>query len=542
MKRPCTRCRNTGKRCVFFEVPRDLTVQRLEILELQVQRLAEQVDEMQNPVRSSPLASMSSAAPPQQDSEQPLARESYDGSSLMGIAQCMNDATRSDLISSDDQQSPLSSTQDKIATQSSVPGRTGHISSSKRKQCVFEAVSAFQVFFQGCDRFIPIFDPRFDTFDSVRARSSILLNAICTVGCRIENQSGFQISDLLDAELKKWINVVIQNPKMNRLESIQAMLVVACYSAERSLILSFATRMAVDQELPAAYEQLTGRLALSDMDDRSRLPEDIEEVELLLMRKARTWFGLLVLEHIFHLDAGKPAGIRFTGDTRRCRVLLNHSFSTTLDLRLLSQVELNLLRAKINDSLALRYIGVENVAAMSTVEHDILLMAKRSAKKHLKLIITDPDLYLSRLKYAMDFVWAKCTFCFLFLLKLSRILPESAEENMQLLEDGNCLLQQMSKGGGVSSNNHSNGEIYLQIIRLGIEKFERALRENVSETDGGLADSGASEPFWKSFDAQTDLQSFVPKQFVLEWDFPGLNLFYFPTSWQSFFGDFAVAV
>lgn len=179
---------------------------------------------------------------------------------------------------------------------------------------------------------------------------------------------------------------------------------------------------------------------------------------------------------------------------------------------------------------------------MSTVERDILLMAKHGAKKHLKLIITDPDFYLSRLKYAMDFVWAKCTFCFLFLLKLSRILPETTEENMQLLEDGNCLLHQMSKAGGTTSNNHSNGEIYLQILRLGIEKFEQVLRENASETDGGSADLVASEPFWKSFNAQTDLQSFVPKQFVLEWDFPGLNLFYFPTSWQDFFGDFAVAV
>lgn len=92
---------------------------------------------------------------------------------------------------------------------------------------------------------------------------------------------------------------MIQNPKMKGLESIQAMLVVACYSAERSLILSFATGMAVDQELPEAYEELTGRLALRDMHDPSQHPKDIEEGELILMRKARTWFGLLILEHMF---------------------------------------------------------------------------------------------------------------------------------------------------------------------------------------------------------------------------------------------------
>lgn len=36
------------------------------------------------------------------------------------------------------------------------------------------------------DRYIPIFDPEYDTFDSVRSRSSILLNAICTIGCMVE--------------------------------------------------------------------------------------------------------------------------------------------------------------------------------------------------------------------------------------------------------------------------------------------------------------------------------------------------------------------
>lgn len=36
---------------------------------------------------------------------------------------------------------------------------------------------------------MPIFDPQYDTFDSVRSRSSILLNAICTIGCMVENSN-----------------------------------------------------------------------------------------------------------------------------------------------------------------------------------------------------------------------------------------------------------------------------------------------------------------------------------------------------------------
>lgn len=40
------------------------------------------------------------------------------------------------------------------------------------------------------DRYAPIFDPEYDTFASVRSRSSILFNAICTIGCRVETGKG----------------------------------------------------------------------------------------------------------------------------------------------------------------------------------------------------------------------------------------------------------------------------------------------------------------------------------------------------------------
>lgn len=36
------------------------------------------------------------------------------------------------------------------------------------------------------DRYIPVFDPEYDTFVSVRSRSMILFNAICTIGYRVK--------------------------------------------------------------------------------------------------------------------------------------------------------------------------------------------------------------------------------------------------------------------------------------------------------------------------------------------------------------------
>lgn len=176
---------------------------------------------------------------------------------------------------------------------------------------------------------------------------------------------------------------------------------------------------------------------------------------------------------------------------------------------------------------------------MSPAEREILLTAKSSARRHLRLIMAEPDFYLAKLKYAMDFVWAKCAFSFLLLLKLSRLLPERDEEHHELLEHGNRLIAELSRAGS-STNKSGAGNIYLQILRVSIEKFGRTLHESQQPSTGG--GSTATSPFWELFDAQADLQWFVPEQFVSEWDFPGLNLFYFPTAWQDFFGDFSLAM
>ncbi|KAL5334129.1 hypothetical protein BJX70DRAFT_402912 [Aspergillus crustosus] len=615
-KRPCTRCEKLKKQCIFFEIPKDPATERLESVESEVRRLQEQLEDMKQMLRLN--ANSQTQGQPLLSQPQPVPGQR--GSlPLPSPPQVLADATGFLPPGS-----VFSGTQGEIPLQARVHASQGDIyRPAKRRRSGFEvreepisdfitkgfitveyAIECFTTFFQGCDRYIPVFDPKFDTFDSVRYRSSILLNAICTIGSRVESQSGSQLSDLLQAELKKWINVVIQNETLNCLESVQALLVIACYSAERSLILSFATRMALDLGLDEAFEELTHQLTMKDVEGTPDVPGWVGE-ENVLMRKSRTWFGLLVLEHIFSLDGGKPPGIRMTGNARRCRKLLHQPSSTVLDLRLFSQVELNVIRVHINETLgskvplaradiaafvqeakldldlwfddwqriienalapndeerppllaalrvqkcwsemmlhckALRSLGVENVAAMSPVERKILLMAKASARKHLSLITIEPDSYLSKLKYAMDFVWAKCAFCFLLLLKLSRLLPEGKEEHEELLNHGNRLLEDLTKSVS-TSNAASNGNVYLQILRLSIEKYGRTLHES------GLGAAGEGEvedpaPFWELFDAQTELTSFVPEQFVSEWDFPGLNLFYFPTTWQDFFADFSLAV
>ncbi|KAL4928064.1 putative C6 transcription factor [Aspergillus undulatus] len=566
-KRPCTRCEKLKKQCVFFEIPKDPATERLQNVESEVRRLQDQIEDMRQMLRLQSQPSQALSVETLSQAQLPVSgqRDSLPTTSPPQI----DPGNAAFLAQNEIPVQPRNRVQEVYRPakrrRSGFEVREEPISDfiGKGFITVEYAVDCFATFFQGCDRYIPVFDPKYDTFDSVRYRSSILLNAICTIGSRVESRSGSQLSDLLQTELKKWINVVIQNEALNCLESVQALLVIACYSAERSLMLSFATRMALDLGLDEAFEELTHRLTMKDVDGVPGIVGLIEE-ENALMRKSRTWFGLLVLEHIFSLDGGKPPGIRMTGNARRCRKLLHQPSSTILDLRLFSQVELNVIRVHINETLggkvplaradittavqeakldldlwfddwqriienalvpddeerapllaalrvqkcwselmlhckALRSLGVENVAAMSPVERKILSMAKTSARKHLSLITIEPDSYLAKLK----------------------------------------LLDDLTKSTS-DSNAASNGNAYLQILRLSIEKYGRTLQESGLGAQGDNVEDTA--PFWELFDAQTELTSFVPEQFVSEWDFPGLNLFYFPTTWQDFFADFSLAV
>ncbi|KAK9627558.1 hypothetical protein V6Z94_002244 [Aspergillus fumigatus] len=581
------RCNKLKKRCVFFHIPKDPATERLENVEAEVRHLREQVDALRDLLQSCSDSDARGLVTERQAPHRAILPSGGQGpdchmspaSQMILGPTVVPQLPEGSCVDAPAGDQPgvhgLAASPGEVSTHSrmqTVITEAGSV--TKRKRSGFEirdepvadfiskglmtpdhAISCFNTFFQGCDRYIPIFDPEYDTFDSVRSRSSILLNAICTIGSRIEPRFGPQISDILHAELKKWINVIIQNKRLNCLESVQALLVVACYSAERSLILSFATRMALDLGLDEAFEELTQRMSMEEVDELHGASGPPEE-ECSLMRKSRTWFGLLVLEHIFRVDGGKPPGIRLLGNShiagfvQEVKVELDLWFDDWLriiedSIPAEAEKPFLLLALRVQKCWAemmlyckaLRSMGVENVAAMSPSERNILVMAKASARKHLVLISSEPDFYLAKLKYAMDFVWAKCAFCFLLLLKLSRLLPERKEEHQELLEHGNRLLSELTKSADSHGNTNGSSKIYLQILKLSIEKYGRAVQES-----GMDVDQAAMVPFWELFDAQADLQSFVPEQFVTEWDFPGLNLFYFPTAWQDFFGDFSLAI
>ncbi|OAL19638.1 hypothetical protein AYO20_11613 [Fonsecaea nubica] len=478
----------------------------------------------------------------------------------------------------------------------------------------------FNAFFQGCDRYVPIFDALHDTFESISSRSALLFNAIITIGCGVLSDADSQICHLLNFHLKKMLNLVIVNPEHASLETIQALLVTACYTSERSLLLAFATRMALDLGLPDAYEDLTRKIVSRSPLSKGPGSQKYDEADAVLMRRARAWFQLMVLEQILRVDAGNLRSFHLRGDPRRCRILLDKPFTSVLDLRLLSQVELNSLRGRTHDSMAgtevldedavmdilrdvqvdidvwyndwknimqgspsaetpvlllnlevqkywsqtvalcraLRALGSENIAAMTMTQRDILHMAKDALKGHLRIILDQPQHYLSKFCYATDFVWAKCAFCFLLLLKLTRLLPEEDDSSKrQLLDDGYMLLNELNKaGGGWTSGGRSNtSRMYLQVLQQSIQKYGRALQNdgtapppppggqsNLEEVNIPPDPRSPLNFFWTTGGTATanEIETFVPEQFVFEWDFPGLTLFSSPAMGDSFFDEFLI--
>ena len=587
---PCARCKGLGKACSYQDRPKEPTEDRLERLEQEIPMLKEQISVLQNREVSSNyvsergnghgLTSIVAVPPPPTHRLFPSTHTSPTAASTAAIT------------------SPLSSTSEqhqRKRKRSHLQVRKDPVPDFVSKGLIAEDIarSCFDTFFQGCDRFVPIFDPAYDTFESIRARSVILFNAIINVGCSIRGNAEPQLPHVLNFELKKLLNLVVLGHESQTLETVQALLLIACYSTERSLLLSFATKVALDLDLPDAFERLTRHMLPLGMNeqDQCTAPEDSAD----LTRRARTWFGLLVLENILHVDAGKLPIFAAKGGARRSRVLLQQATSTALDLRLLSQVELNYLRTRIHDTFetfpdttdedildqvrdakldldlwytdwrsaiesssaagherpsllvnltiqwhwseamayfrALKCLGTENVEAMSSTGRSLLQLAKMALKKHLAVTIDESNQYLANLRYAMDFVWAKCAFCFLLLLKLSRLVPDSIDDSYRLLEDGNKLLRSLTNASTSAGSNTSR--LYLQVLSTSIDKYARALRDN-----GDNANSGQAMFFWEASNANNELQSFVPEQFVFEWDFPGLTLFSSPTAWQDFFDDF----
>lgn len=196
-QRPCTRCRSLQKTCVYVERPKTAEETRIEELEHQVGLLKQQLS------NSSATVANSGASLHHQETLSPQSTVSLTHSSPSYI-----------------HENPLKRKRTHFSLQNEV-AITDFVTDGLLSES--QAVDCFTSFFHGCDRYVPIFDAS-DNYQSVRSRSSLLLNTICTIGCGVSEIVTLD-SRPLHARLKRSLATVILSPHTHSLETVQALLV-----------------------------------------------------------------------------------------------------------------------------------------------------------------------------------------------------------------------------------------------------------------------------------------------------------------------------
>lgn len=451
-----------------------------------------------------------------------------------------------------------------------------------------DAQILYSTFFDGCVWFVPFFDSRTETYTSVRSRSNILFDTIIIIGARAcHGGMSKQYQDLYPILRQHTSDLVLRLSAPGQvivIEDIQALLVIAAYSDSGSILCDVAVRASLSAHLPAhADDNLAALLHAKgqNLGQTSITPE------------TRTWYYVYVLDMILSLDGGKPTSIVIQpSSARRIRALAKLPQSTAPDVRLFAQVELNAIRCAAHSAVnvghtsmdgrsietalrsaaldldlwlsewqalvsslkltpsedtnvqlnlqiqhawailvlhlrCLTVSGIENIALMTDDQRYLAIAAKNAAERHLQLIMTTVDdgqsvsqrPYVAGFRYAMEFVCAKNAFCVLIVLRLSVLLGDPVGTLMNRLFEAKSFLAELAQVG--MSGNLS----YTRILSQVVDKCERAI---AMTTSNGNGNGGASE---------ADFETFVPKEFIFEWDFPGIHLHYIPLDWQDLLFD-----
>ena len=206
-----------------------------------------------------------------------------------------------------------------------------------------EARQLFDLYFSGSNAFLPIYDPDYDTWDSLRLRSPFSLSAIVAVGARVRDGGG-PISEVQRAstEHARKIGLGTMWTPVARIEAVQATLVLAGFSQNGWLPSGHAVRLGLDMEINHSFMKLLrGRMGAG------KTPAQLEE-ERDLVIQARCWFTLYMIEHQMSYGTGRPAILREDASIAECRRFLDHPLSIATDVRLISTVEMIALRAPLH--------------------------------------------------------------------------------------------------------------------------------------------------------------------------------------------------
>ncbi|KAF9270061.1 hypothetical protein L218DRAFT_952259 [Marasmius fiardii PR-910] len=343
-----------------------------------------------------------------------------------------------------------------------------------------EARELFRLYYHGCSTFLPVFDSNTDTYELLHERSPFAVNCICMVASRVRDGGGKQseISRKCLDEVQSISCATLFLP-VNRVEAVQAMVLVSGWSDNGWLSGGHAVRMAMELSLHKAWPRLLRRMRAQKSN-----PKDDRE----LVVSARTWFCLYLFEHQMSYGTGRPAVLKEDESITNCRLLLQHPLAIEDDMRLVSTVELIMIRERVHNALApfdepvkdsdfeelrkadvqfqnwyatwdqcfsqkyedvafyrqslqiqqlhaelfhnataFRGInGPEDVERMPAVQRELAFRSIRIARQILDITVNSPA-YREGMKYAVQYTHVAATFAASFLLRLARLFPEQCD-------------------------------------------------------------------------------------------------------------------
>ncbi|CAE6401834.1 unnamed protein product [Rhizoctonia solani] len=363
-----------------------------------------------------------------------------------------------------------------------------------------EARELFAIFYRGCSTFLPVFDMTVDTYDALHSRSPFCVNTICMVAARVRDGGESETYQKCRAEVEEISRHTLFTPVV-RQEAVQAMVLVSGWSTNGWLPGGHAVRMGLEIGMHRAWPRLHKRMRAGKIS--------VSQEERQLVISARTWFVLFLFEHQISFGTGRPAILRDDESIARCRDILRHPLSIQDDMRLVSMVELMVLREHLHNQLApyegtvedrvfkvlhqaesdfrawyeewdhlfsqkyedaafyrqslmiqrdfgelyhnatvLRGIrGPEDVARMPMEQKLVAQRAIKLAKRGLDNCIRSVT-YREGLKYAVHFTHVTATFAASFLIRLARLFPQECDPNaiMSTVEDLVHLLSNIPAG------------------------------------------------------------------------------------------------
>lgn len=349
-----------------------------------------------------------------------------------------------------------------------------------------EAKELFTIFFTGCSMFLPVFDSATDTYDALHKRSPFCVDAICMVAAKVRDGGG-PPSETYKKCLKEVQNITCATlfAPVVRQEAVQAMIMVAGWGAGPRdsgwLTCGHATRMALELGMHKAWPRLLKRM------HSGKAGTSHEERELVI--SARTWFCLYLYEHQLSFGTGRPAVLKEDESVHECRLLLTHPLAIPDDMRLVSMVELMIIRERTqnatsptdnspidentyraldqarqnfegwlqiwsnnfskryeaaafhrqsleaqvafaelyHNAIVLRTMkGPDDVAKVRPEQKALALRSMQVARTALHVCLRSPS-YREGMKYAVQYTHLSATFTASFLMRLARLFPEDSD-------------------------------------------------------------------------------------------------------------------